>query len=215
MIKSALAGALALALAIGGAQAQTTRTAQQTYVNGHIAANGTQAITGAAMNTALNSLITGAGMVADQNTWTQPNLASALWTFTHNLYLPMTVSPSSTAAAANRGIYANETITGSCSDSCKYNVLSIGSDAIPVGSGAPSGNHFSSGVGWYFNHNIGGTAMTGSRATVTSAMLLNSKTGNTIQNASYSAITANASASVNDNGTGGSNPLSGGMKMPR
>ena len=120
------------------------------------------------------------------------NTASGLWTFTNNIYLPLTLSPSSTPGPTTRGIYAYENMTGSCSGDCKYNVLSVNSDNIPVG-----GN----GIGWYINHNYGGSAMTGNRAAFNSTGLMTARTGNT-NTASYSAGVFQNTVTANDGGTG-------------
>ena len=144
----------------------------------------------------------GTGGLSDANVWTAANIGTALWTFTNNLYLPITVSPSSTAAAANRGIYAFETMTGSCAGSCYYNMFAVNTDNIPVGIGNPAGGRYSGATDWAFYANWGGPSMTGDRAVTSAAFLLNRTTNNTVQNASYSAQTLNATATVNDNGTG-------------
>ena len=193
-------GALALALAIGGAQAQTTRSAQQIQINGHIQGNGVGAITGPVLNTVLNSLITGAGMVADQNTWSQPNTASQLWTFTNGLYLNMpSLAPSTATLSANAmGLYAYEVPTGtgcatSTAHSCRLNLVYVGADAIASPQGAAHTAFYS---------NYGGTTMTGNRAVVTVNGLQTATTGNGINSgASYGALSIGNAVTANDGGT--------------
>jgi len=114
--------------------------------------------------------------------------------FTPNSTLP---TPSSL------GLYITESVTGTCTASainCFYNYLLINSDSLVVGSG--SSGTFVSGVGWYFNHNIGGASMTGNRITADFNLLMNATTGNTALGASYGAVTISGKALANDNGTG-------------
>jgi hypothetical protein len=92
------------------------------------------------------------------------------------------------------GVYLWEDITGTCvaGASCYANLWNTGSDVAAVNASL---------VENYFTGTIGGAAMTGNRAMMNVALLMNATTGNTTAGWSYSAFVSQAGATANDNGT--------------
>lgn len=107
-----------------------------------------------------------------------------------------TINPSSTVSGSNLGIYQNITPsdTGLCTTGCKLNWLGIASDTIAAG----SSNNVDA---YFFQDEVGGSAMTGNRAAGRFKLDVTATTGN-VSTGSYGALAVSTHTTVNDNGTG-------------
>jgi hypothetical protein len=154
-----------------------------------------------------NVLVAGPGTSQIQDS---SNCGSLGCTLPSKLYLNVgSYTPSSVLGTVGAlGVFVNEAVTGNCGGFCSFNYMNMGSDNVTAGPGA---GPFANGSGWYFNHNFGGAAATGNRLTGIFNLLVNSTTGNTAANASYSGLGVYTTATVNDNGTGTGSGLSRGQ----
>lgn len=96
-----------LAFASSAAFAQETRSALTTYNNANIFQNSQGLVTPQIINNLFGQIISAGGIQGDTNAWTQPNSASALWTFGAGATLTQVIS-----LQVRSGVSTNTDLTG-------------------------------------------------------------------------------------------------------